>query len=112
MKKIFIYLVPIYLIAAVYAVGEERSSTYMHPSFKLLLTLYPRGADIVNPGVPRIAAKSALSYYASGKAIFIAAGEAAVGAGLPGAVSLTESLRLDPSRLKKYNDKLIIIFCH
>ena len=112
MKKIIICLVAIYFIAAIYAVGAEGSSTYIHPSFKLLLTLYPRGAPIVNPGVPRISAKSALSYYGSGKAIFIAAGEGSIGAGLPGAVPLTESLRLDPSGLKKYNDKLIIVFCH
>ena len=112
MKKVIIYLVPIYLIAAIYAVGAERSSTYIHPSFKLLLTLYPRGVEIVNPGVPRISAKSALSYYLSNKAIFIAAGEGAIGGGLPRAVPLTESLRLDPSGLKKYSDKLIIVFCH
>ena len=112
MKKIIIYLVPIYLIAAVYAVGAEKSSNYIHPSFKLLLTLYPRGSEVVNPEVPRISAKSALSYYGSGKAIFIAAGETAIRDSLPGAIRLTESLRLDPSPLKKYNDKLIIVFCH
>jgi len=112
MKKIIVFVVPICLIAAVYAVGEERSSTYIHPSFKLLLTLYPRGQEIVNPGVPRISAKNALSYYGSGKAIFIAAGPGAINARLPGAVPLTESLRLDPSGLKKYTDKLIIVFCH
>lgn len=84
----------------------------IHPSFQALLVMYPRNVQIVNPQVPRISPQTALNYYGSGRAIFIAAGGGAIQAGLPGAISLTSRLQRDPSRLLKLRDKLIIIFCH
>jgi hypothetical protein len=94
------------------AAQTTRSRDSIDPSFKLLLTLRPRKADIVNPMIPRISAETAKQFYGSGKAVFIAAGEMAIKAKLPGAISLTESLRVDPSGLRIHADKLILLFCH
>lgn len=89
----------------------EEKKVYIHPSFELCLKLYPRNNEIVNPMVPRISAESAKSFYGSGGAVFIAAGGGAVNAKLPGAIPLTNTLQQDPSRLRKFNDKVIILFC-
>lgn len=92
--------------------GAAGKRVAIHPSFMALLKMHPRNAPIVNPQVPRISARAALGYYGSGKAIFIAAGEGAVKAGLPGAINLTQKLTRDPSRLTRLKGILIIIFCH
>ncbi|MBN1567570.1 MAG: hypothetical protein JXA73_06965 [Acidobacteria bacterium] len=88
------------------------SANSIEPNFRRLLITYPRKASIVNPMVPRISPQAALSLYKSGKGVFIAAGQGAIQANLPGALSLTEELRLNPSLLKVPKDRLIVLFCH
>ena len=93
-----------------------KKKVYIHPSFKLLLTLYPRKKTqaIVRPMVPRIHAKTALNLYSTNKAIFFAGGEMAIKAALPGAINITNDMLKNPPEkfLKKHRNKLIVIFCH
>ena len=113
MKKILIYLIFICSILVTYSFGEEESATYIHPTFKLLLTLEPRKADIVNPMVPRISAKSAFNLYIEGKAIFFGAGQTKEGM-IPGGIIMNGELMENPpiKFLRKHEDKLIVIYCH
>lgn len=101
------------LVLSLVLVGTASGqSAAIHPSFQALLKTHPRNKPIVNPQVPRISPRAALAYYGSRKAIFIAAGQGAIKAGLPGAINLTQTLKSDPSRLTKVKGILIIIFCH
>ena len=112
--KIFVILLVSFTIAFIDnsegIAGIRMQSSTIHPTFKSLLIKYPRDKEIVNPQVPRIDAKLALNLYRSAAAIFIAAGEAAVKASLPGAIPL-EQIK-DPKKLKQIKHKLIILFCH
>lgn len=97
---------------AVSATQSAGSATYIDPNFRQLLIHHPRNKPVINPSVPRISPAAALILYKSGKAIFIAAGQMAIKANLPGAIPLTEKLRLDPSPLKKVGNIPIVMFCH
>ena len=110
-KNITAILIVIFLIGSTNpAVSAGKKKRSIHPSFKSLLINYPREKPIVNPEIARISAKTAFNYYRSQKAIFIAAGQMAIKASLPGAIPLTKIK--NPDALKKFKDKLIIIFCH
>ena len=93
------------------SVGAEEKKVYIHPSFELCLKLHPRDDEIINPMVPRISPESANVLYDTGGGIFIAAGANAINAKLPGAIPLRRSLELDPSRLRRFKGKFIILFC-
>ena len=110
----YFYFILLFLVQACLTggpVGAEEKKPYIHPSFELCLKLHPRDKEIVNPMVPRISAESAKTMYGTAAAIFIAAGGSAINAKLPGAIPLTHTLQQDPARLKKFNDKFIILFC-
>jgi len=114
MKKllIFVILICFVMVPNVDAKNGAKKKIRLHPSFAFLLKTQPRDKEIINPMVPRISAKSALSLYRTKRAIFIAAGGMAVKAKLPGAIPMTPSLHKNPMRLKKIKGKIIVIFCH
>jgi hypothetical protein len=110
----YFYFILLFLVQACLTggpVGAEEKKVYIHPSFELCLKLYPRADEILNPMVPRISAERAKVLYDTGGAIFVAAGENAVRAKLPGAIPLTHTLERDLSGLKKFRGKFIILFC-
>ncbi len=112
--KRYITIIICYLSVSCIFVNSYAASNSINPSFKFLLTQYPRNKEIIRPMVPRISAKLALKYYQNGKAIFIAAGPAAIKANLPLAISLLNKYIENPPKgfFKKHKGKLIIIFCH
>ena len=117
-NKVYFYFILFYLFALAITtegVRAEEKKMYMHPSFELCLKLYPRSAEIANPMVPRITAKSAYNLYKEGKAIFFAAGSDSQ-AIFPGVIRINgkNGLMENPpiEFLRKNKDKLIIMYCH
>jgi hypothetical protein len=113
-RKSSIILLAFLLVSVVFGnTRSEEKRAYIDPGFELLLKLYPRNKEIVNPMVSRISAKTAFGLYGGGKAIFFAAGGESQ-ALIPGAIRLTGPMEDDPPLrfLKENENKIIVIYCH
>lgn len=117
------YKLPIFILIALsqcaicrsQATSSQTTQKAIHPSFKLLLEMYPRKKDIVNPMVPRVHAKTAYNLYLKGQALFFAAGSVKQ-ARFPGVILINEPNGLffnPPLHLINQNQgKALLIYCH
>ena len=118
MKKLLIFMVLIFLVNVPNIEAENRSKKkiYIHPTFKHLLKIDPRGQDktMTNLMVPRISAKASYRLYKTGKAVFFAVGDETAEFGLPGAItihSVAQGMSLPFIRkVKKIKNKPLILF--
>jgi hypothetical protein len=114
-KTLFIFATAILVFPILAEVDSNtKSKNYIHPSFALLLKMYPRSKPIINPQVPRISAQVAYPLYLNADAVFFSAGNLAHAHMVPGTIPLPEGKETSPSiirKLKSIKEKPIILFC-
>ena len=114
-KTLFVLTTAVLLLPILAEVDSNtKSKNLIHPSFAVLLKMYPRNKPIINPQVPRISARVAYSLYLKGAAVFFSAGNLAHAHMVPGTFPLPEGKETSPPiirKIKSIKDKPIIVFC-